>query len=81
MVIIITPHAQRQLKKLPKLVLRELQTAILGLASWPDVNNVRKLKNRPDYRLRIGRYRAVFEISEETLYITHVLLRDDKTYS
>jgi mRNA-degrading endonuclease RelE of RelBE toxin-antitoxin system len=81
MVVNITTHAQRQLKKFSKQALRELKPAILGLAAWPGVKNARKLKNRPDYRLRVGRYRVVFEISEETLYVTQVLLRDDKTYS
>lgn len=81
MEVVITPHAQRQLKKFPAPVRAELRPAIFGLAAWPDVDNVKKLRNRPDYRLRVGRYRVVFEISGETLYITQVLLRDDQTYS
>jgi mRNA-degrading endonuclease RelE of RelBE toxin-antitoxin system len=80
MEIIITTHAQRQLKKLPAQALKELKPAILGLAAWPDVESVKKLKNRPDYRLRVGRYRVVFEVDEKKLYITQVLLRDDRTY-
>ncbi len=79
--IIITTHAQRQLKKFPAQARQELGTTILSLVAWPEVENVKKLKNRPDYRLRFGRYRILFEISEETLYVTQVLLRDDKTYS
>jgi len=80
MEIIITTHAQRQLKKLSAAAIQELKAAILGLARWPDVENVIRLKNRPDYRLRVGRWRVLFEVSEGRLFITQVLLRDEQTY-
>ena len=80
MEIIITRHAQRQLKKLPEQIRQELKPVILALAAWPELENVKKLRNRPDYRLRIGRYRVVFEIADSRLYVTQVLLRDGRTY-
>ena len=78
MEVIITNHAQRQLKKLDEQARQELRPAILDLSEWLEVENVKKLKGRPDYRLRVGRYRVIFEGS---IYVTQILLRDDRTYA
>ncbi|CAK7034874.1 MAG: hypothetical protein DELT_00519 [Desulfovibrio sp.] len=76
----ITTHAIRQIKKLPQDVRTAVMAAIDALAEWPDVANVKNLKNRSDYRLRVGRYRVIFEVAENTIWITHVVIRDDNTY-
>jgi len=81
MEIIITNHAQRQLKKLSEQARQELRPAILKLSDWPEVENVKKLKGRPDYRLRVGRYRVIFEFFEGDMHVTQIVLRDDSTYT
>lgn len=80
MEIIITNHALRQIKKLPRQTALLIMEGMEVLKGWPEVSEVKKLKNRPDYRLRIGRYRVVFEVSGNTLHITQVLLRNENTY-
>ena len=52
------------------------------LKNWPDCQNVKALKDRNDYRLRVGRYRVFFEvlISLKIVKIVEVKKRDDRTY-
>jgi mRNA interferase RelE/StbE len=80
MKVITTNHAVRQLKKLPPTARQEAYEAIETLVDWPGVSGIKKLKSRPDYRLRVGRYRIVFEITDDSIYVTQVLIRDDSTY-
>ena len=51
--------------------------------SFPDLSNVKSLVNRPEYRLRVGRYRVIFTVSEGGAvieYIEEVKKRDERTY-
>ena len=54
------------------------------LAGFPDVSNVKSLANRPEYRLRVGRYRVIFSVSEDgavtVVLIEEVKKRDERTY-
>lgn len=78
--IMKTTHAIRQLKKLPVAVRQEINDAINELADWPHVDKVKALSGRNDYRLRVGRYRVIFEVTQSVIWITQVLIRDDTTY-
>lgn len=43
----------------------------------------KKLKDRDDYRLRVGRYRLIFSIIDQKpriIRIEEVKIRDDRTY-
>jgi len=62
----------RQLRKLPKQDIQRIIKEVEKLKDFPDVVNVKALKARKDYRLRIGRYRVIFEIREHTVYVTQV---------
>ena len=54
------------------------------LIGWSQVQNVKKLKGRDDYRLRIGDYRAIFTIHPDgtltVIRIEEVKKRDEHTY-
>jgi len=80
MEIKMTTHAVRQIKKLPAQVREYINEAIDSLASWPQVNQVKRLAGRSDYRLRVDRYRVIFEVTGTVIWVTQVLLRDDNTY-
>ena len=55
------PKALRQLRKIKE---RDIQLAIYDavddLKNFPNCSNVKKLKSRNDYRLRVGRWRVIF---------------------
>jgi mRNA-degrading endonuclease RelE of RelBE toxin-antitoxin system len=78
------PKATKQLVKLKdKAVIERISTAVVSLATFPDVSNVKALTNH-DYafRLRVGDYRVFFNVSEsvEIISIEEVKKRDERTY-
>ena len=86
-------HAERQLEKLSPQDAEDVFWKVDNLeATWPKTSNVIKLVNRPEYRLRVGRFRVFFTpssyIAKEPgaqlvtiLRIEEVLKRDERTYS
>lgn len=79
-----TPRAARQLRKFTPDVQRLVYDGVGTLVHWPQIQNVKKLKNRDDYRLRIGDYRAIFTVhpdgSVTIIRIEEVKKRDEHTY-
>ena len=75
------PKAVRQLRKIKDFRMREtIYNAVDDLKDFPDCSNVKKLKNRNEYRLRVGRWRVFFTESLEILYIEEVKIRNENTY-
>ena len=81
MEISISSHATRQIKKLPPDVRQQVKAAIDSLASWPNVEKVKRLANRDDYRLRVGQYRVIFVVVGTVIGVTEVLFRNERTYA
>ena len=54
--------------------------AVDNLKDFPNGSNIKKLKTRDEYRLRVGRWRVFFTDSIEILYIEEVKKRDENTY-
>ena len=51
---------------------------IQALKDFPAVSNVKKLTNfKPAYRLRIGDYRILFDVTEDSIEIGRVLHRKE----
>lgn len=79
-----TLRAARQLAKLPKADQQDVSKAAKELAFWPECRNVKALKNREDYRLRVGRYRVFFTVDTKNnpviVLIEEVKKRDEHTY-
>ena len=75
------PKAFRQLRKIKDQQIREtIYDAVDDLKNFPDCSNIKKLKNRNEYRLRVGRWRVIFTDSLEILYIEEVKKRNENTY-
>ncbi|MFM9959305.1 MAG: type II toxin-antitoxin system RelE family toxin [Phycisphaerales bacterium] len=73
----LKPSAKRDLRKLP----RDIQDRI-GLALDELINglsgDVKKLTNHtPEYRLRVGDYRVLFNLIDATIIIEQILHRKD----
>ena len=63
----------------------KIRQACRTLENWPDVENIKHLQGRKkdstkDYRLRVGRYRVLFEVEDQTIIINQVLIRNEDTY-
>jgi mRNA interferase RelE/StbE len=77
------PRAFRQLKKIrDSKALATIKTAVYALQSWPNCPDVKKLQNRPGYRLRAGRWRIIFEVEHllKIIEIQEVKKRNEHTY-
>jgi len=76
--------AVKQLDKLADRDTRkEIRNEVSNLSDWPNVQNVKKLTNHKyDYRLRVGRFRVFFDISDSVriIHIEEVKKRDDRAY-
>ncbi len=67
--ISILRRAQKELAKLPQRDYQKVFDAISSLTSNPRPTGCKKLKGRPAWRIRIGVYRVIYEISDQKLII------------
>lgn len=76
--------AKKQIQKIPANYKIAIIEAAEGLATFPNTENVKKLKNHQyDYRLRVGRYRVFFGEKDGTMQVIQiheVKKRDERTY-
>ncbi|AMR77666.1 type II toxin-antitoxin system RelE family toxin [Cupriavidus nantongensis] len=78
--------ATRQLRKIADKAKRQaIYAEAQQLAHWPNCpGNIKSLKSRDDYRLRVGDYRVIFEIDQTgnplIVTITQVEKRNERTY-
>lgn len=61
--LVISPHATRDFKRLPKIIVARIDRAILKLQDNPHIPGIKFLKHSrlADFRIRIGDYRILFE--------------------
>jgi mRNA interferase RelE/StbE len=71
--------ALKQTLKIPKRERICIFNAIETLQHWPKCKHVKPIIGQTAYRLRIGRYRAIFAI-KESIEIIEVKKRDERTY-
>ena len=78
MKINIRKSAIKDLGKIDQKNKEKIHSKILELREYPNVSNIKKLtKFEPAYRLRVGNYRVLFDVSESTIEIGRVLHRRD----
>ena len=75
--------ALKQITTIPDADRKRITIAVRGLYNFPNVQNVKALSNHKYvYRLRVGRYRVLFNHNKvvEIISIEEVKKRDDTTY-
>jgi mRNA interferase RelE/StbE len=81
MKILIGKIAKKELDRVSKSEILKIRSKILNLKNFPEVDNIKKLKLFQDlFRLRSGNYRVVFKVENDVIKITHIRLRNEKTY-
>jgi len=77
--ILILRRAQKELAGVQPGSYEAVRDAIRGLSGNPRPTGCRKLVAREGWRLRVGRYRVIYEIddAEHTLTVLHVGHRRD----
>jgi mRNA interferase RelE/StbE len=75
--VLITKGAQKDIDGLPATVQARIAAKIVELRRYPAVSNIKALKGalKGQQRARIGDYRIVFTVSDQTLTITRVVIR------
>lgn len=68
--IVICPKAVKQLAKIPEPFRTRLAAAIRDLGLNPRPNGCQKLAGADQYRIRVGNYRAIYEISDTEVVVT-----------
>lgn len=75
------PKALRQLRKIKDQKTKDtIYDAVSDLQDFPNCSNIKKLINRREYRLRVGKWRVFLTDSLTILYIEEVKKRDERTY-
>ena len=78
MTLALQPAARRDLKKLPELEQRAIIAALESLAAGASPNaDIRRLQGRTGYRLRVGRWRVIFEWTQDLLVVERIVDRKD----
>ncbi|MHB1101884.1 MAG: type II toxin-antitoxin system RelE family toxin [Devosia sp.] len=77
--VVLTAAAARQLDALPP----QAQGQIIGALdtyAMTGVGDVKKLSGRDGYRLRVGRYRVLFDEDQVTVIAVYIGKRETTTY-
>lgn len=73
----IRKRAEKDLSSIPKSDAQRIADAIFALEDGL-AGDIKKLTNHtPEYRLRVGNWRVLFEISEEQIIIYRILHRKE----
>ena len=65
--VVITPHAERDLRRLDRTTKNRILPVALGLADDPRPHGCLKIKGEENrWRLRVGDWRIGYEINDET---------------
>ena len=78
MKIKIQERAKKDLKKIDKQNVIKILKNIQKLENYPNISNIKILKNfYPPKRLRVGDYRVLFDVEENTIIIFNIKHRKD----
>ena len=67
--IILPKSVQKELDRLPDELVERILTRLAGLETNPRPADVKKLKGRAAWRIRVGDYRVIYEIHDRVLRI------------
>jgi mRNA interferase RelE/StbE len=67
--IILPKSVQKELDRLPDDIARRILTRLAGLETNPRPADVKKLKGRDAWRIRVSDYRVIYEIHDRILQI------------
>jgi len=76
MTVIVTKSAVKDFKKISEPYKSVIKEKIKGLEEFPKLAQVKQLKNHdPKFRLRVGDYRILFDVIDDTVRVARILHR------
>ena len=76
MKVVLEKKAAKYLESLDSVMRRRINEALRGLATDPPSGDIVKLQGKDGYRLRIGDYRMVFDITETEIIVYKIVPRE-----
>jgi mRNA interferase RelE/StbE len=67
--VILPKSVQKELDRLPDDIARRIMVRLAALERNPRPPDVKKLKGREAWRIRVGDYRVIYEIQDSVLQI------------
>ena len=67
--VILPKSVRKELDRLPDDIVERIMTRLAGLETNPRPADVKKLKGRDAWRIRVGDYRVIYEIHDRILQI------------
>ena len=67
--VILPKSVRKELDRLPDDAVERIMTRLAGLETNPRPADVKKLKGRDAWRIRVGDYRVIYEIHDRVLQI------------
>lgn len=78
MIVEIKKSAIKDFKKILEPYKTQIKKKIIELQDFPEISNIKKLINfTPNYRLRVGDYRILFDITDDKIQIARIRHRKD----
>lgn len=69
----IKEKAIKDLKRIDKKFQNQIKEKIEELSKFPNINGLKKLTNfEPAYRYRVGNYRILFDVIDNTIFIVRI---------
>jgi mRNA interferase RelE/StbE len=73
MQVLLRPIAAKYLERLSETDKSRIKIALGGLSNEPPKGDIKPLVGQPDYfRLRVGSYRMLFRIENNTIFVTNI---------
>jgi mRNA interferase RelE/StbE len=72
--VILPKSTQKTLDRLPDEIARRILERLSALENNPRPHDVKKLKGREAWRIRVGDYRVIFEIHERELRVVVITI-------
>jgi len=67
--VILPKSVQKELDRLPDEIAQRIMIRLTGLETNPRPADVKKLKGRDAWRIRVGDYRVIYEIHDRILQV------------
>jgi len=77
--VVLSRNALKFLKKLPPTDRERIKEALLKLSQNPWFTQYKKLRGYPFYRIRVGNYRIIYSVEEDskTVYVVRIGRREN----
>ena len=75
MMVVLENTAAKKLERTNEPLKSRIIEGLSGLNEEPPQGDIKKLQGRNDYRLRVGSYRVLFRIENNTVIVTNIAPR------